>query len=162
MRIHIICIIVILLLASAVNAQEGLGDFKEAGRTQESLDDFMKAIKAGDREKVESLVKRHRTWVNAEFDEKPTTPVSMAITQEDPSLLEFLLKKGAKADSPNINYRPPLFAAIATGNKKMVKLLLDHGAKVNGLDFAGQTPAKYAELLEQDDIETLIRQYGGR
>jgi ankyrin repeat protein len=86
----------------------------------------------------------------------------MAIAQDDPSLLEFLLKKGAKADSPNINYRPPLFAAIATGNKQMVKLLLDHGAKVNGLDFAGQTPAKYAELLEQDDIETLIRQYGGR
>lgn len=162
MKIHIICIIVILLLASAVNAQEGPGDFNEAGKAQESLDDFMKAIKAGDREMVESLVKRHRTWVNAEFDDKPTTPVSMAIAQEDPSLLEFLLKKGAKADSPNINYRPPLFAAIATGNKQMVKLLLDHGAKVNGLDFAGQTPAKYAELLEQDDIETLIRQYGGR
>jgi|GEM_PF-1995885 len=162
MRINLICIIVMLLLASAVNAQEVTGDFREAIRTQESLNDLMKAIKAGDREKVEDIVKRHRTWVNAEFDDRPTTPVSMAIAQEDSSLLEFLLKKGARADSPNINYRPPLFAAIATGNKQLVKLLLDHGAKVNGLDFAGQTPAKYAELLEQDEIEMLIRQYGGR
>ncbi len=149
MRIFAICLALTLLLTAAVNAQE-------------SLDNFREAIKAGDREKIEYLVKRHPTWVNAEFDEKPTTPISMVLAQKDPSLLEFLLKKGAKADSPNINYRPPLFAAIASGNKKMVKLLLDHGAKVNGVDFAGQTPAKYAEVLEQDEIETLIRQYGGR
>jgi len=149
MRVFILSVIAVVLLTMAVHAQE-------------SLDDFREAIKAGDMEKVEMLVKRHRTWVNAEFDDKPTTPVSMAIAQDNPKLLEFLLKKGAKADSPNINYRPPIFAAISTGDKKLVRLLLDHGAKVNGTDFAGQTPAKYAEALEQDEIESLIRQYGGR
>jgi ankyrin repeat protein len=149
MRVFILSVFAVVLLTMAVHSQE-------------SLDDFREAIKAGDMEKVEMLVKRHRTWVNAEFDDKPTTPVSMAIAHDNPKLLEFLLKKGAKADSPNINYRPPIFAAISTGDKKLVRLLLDHGAKVNGTDFAGQTPAKYAEVLEQDEIESLIRQYGGR
>jgi ankyrin repeat protein len=145
---------VALLMLALLMAIAAYGD--------ESLDDLKEAIKAGNREQVGALLKRHKSWAAAEFDDKHTTPLSMAIDQDDAALVQFLVKHGIKADEPLIKYRPPLFYAISKGNIKIVKILLDNGAKINGTDFTGVTPMKYAEHLEKDDIEELLRKYGGR
>jgi ankyrin repeat protein len=128
----------------------------------DSLNDYAEAITSGRVDLVQAYVKRHPSWATIELDERHTTPLSLAISRQDADMVEFLLKHGARADSPDIKFRPPIYYAISTGNLEVVKVMLKHGARVNSHDFTGLSPLKYAEQFDNTDIEDLIRQYGGR
>jgi len=55
----------------------------------------------------------------------------------------------------------PLHFAIIGGHLDTVKLLLDHGAKVNWKDKDGNTPLTIAEKRGEQSIADLIKKYGG-
>lgn len=61
------------------------------------------------------------------------------------AMLKFLLEKGA---DPNITYKPQrwiaLNMAVNNGQEDNVRLLVQHGAKLNSKDGTGQTPLELA------------------
>ncbi len=61
-----------------------------------------------------------------------------AVADSDIRRAERMLEKGADPNSCMCNI-PILSCAVTEGNKKMVKLLLEHGADVNQKDFYGNT-----------------------
>lgn len=107
-----------------------------------------------------------------------TTPLCFGIRQRRSNIIDLvqkLLKAGADADSLGSRYRPiyemPFFcntfapletalqAAIQTGNKQLVQLLLDKGADVNRLARRGtkRTPLQQAcEIGSYKIVELLL------
>jgi hypothetical protein len=98
-----------------------------------------------------------------------------AIDYDYQRVAEALLARGADA---NTRYRgvTPLHEAAWAGSEIMAKVLLAHGAKVNGSDYLGMTPLHVAVVLHEavsaffksaptdslaaDDANTWLRRYG--
>ena len=70
-------------------------------------------------------------------DELGEALVSSALNP-DPGIARLLLNSGADANYPGSAYTP-LMSAATQGNTAVVRLLLDHGAKVDTLDSTGGT-----------------------
>jgi len=81
--------------------------------------------------------------VNA-FD-RVASPLYQAAFGKNPEVAQFLLKSGAKADEklPE-NEETALHAAARSGAVPVIKVLLDHGAKVDALNEDGITPLMVA------------------
>ncbi|MDX5347507.1 MAG: ankyrin repeat domain-containing protein [Hymenobacteraceae bacterium] len=83
-----------------------------------------------------------------------------AAMQKLPDAAKKLLKIGA---DPNVvdskDKRTPLYYAIWKGNLEMVKVLLEHGAKLDVKDNYGVSPYKYAKRRKEKEIVSLLKQY---
>lgn len=65
------------------------------------------------------------------------TPLMIAIEQNQPETVEFLLSRGAKMTIPREDDYEELFArACEEGHNKMVKVLLQHGIPIYSQQFA--------------------------
>jgi len=105
------------------------------------------------------------------------TPICWAIVDEDPRLVELLLKKGAPPDSATYRsgaggklkpfgpetyyYNSAIHIAVELGLAEIVKMLIEAKASLNKPDFHGKTPLVISMEKGFDAITALLRNAGG-
>lgn len=123
-----------------------------------------RAAKEGDIKEVEALLSR-----GANVNEVVTpglSPLHEALFNNAPSdIIRLLLDNGADVNMKSCgdgwatlcNCMRPLHIAACKGNVAMVKLLVDRGAEINGIDQQGYTPlARAAEQGQSASVRLLI------
>jgi ankyrin repeat protein len=112
---------------------------------------LMEALTSGDEKTVELLIRR-----GADAKAVGEWGLNMAVTLGMDKGLELL---AAQITDTNV-YSMALGMTTVFGDLKAVRLMLDHGADVNGVDPTGRTPLMYAaisDLMPVDVIELLIQ-----
>jgi ankyrin repeat protein len=73
------------------------------------------------------------------------TPLALAATNGDATIIQELVDAGAGVEVPNADGATPLMLAAASGNTDAIKVLLDHGAAINAKEpLRGETPLMFA------------------
>ncbi|KAJ8939350.1 hypothetical protein NQ318_005711 [Aromia moschata] len=93
--------------------------------------DFVWAIKNGDLEQVKDIVEKK------EVDGRPLILYAADYGQAD--VIEYLISAGADVNSKDKHGITAILAAIWEGHKDCVKLLLEKGAKKDGVAPDGKT-----------------------
>jgi len=100
-------------------------------------DDLITAVKAGDANAVESMIKQ---GVDVDAPEaNGTTALHWAVYQQDAPLVKRLLEAHAKVSVVNQFGSTPMQEAALTGNAEIIKMLLTAGADVESANAEGQT-----------------------
>jgi len=87
--------------------------------------------------------------------EAGNTALLVATEKNLPSVVNYLLKRGAKVDVQNKNGTTPLMVAASRGNGEIVALLIKHKADINVTDKFGYTAMFYA--VEQKSATVIKR-----
>jgi hypothetical protein len=87
------------------------------------------------------------------------TPLSLACTTGDSSVIDLLLKAVADVNAATADGATPLMLAAGSGSADAAKVLPDHGANVNAKEGAhGQTALMFAAAKNQTTaIEVLLK-----
>lgn len=86
--------------------------------------------------------------------------VHSAILNDDLSMLESLINKGADLNERDKNGDTPLILAIKENKHHIVARLLEEGADTNKLGANTHTPLALASLLEHRECIDMLMQYG--
>lgn len=89
------------------------------------------------------------------------TPLSIAINDNEATIVEALLLGGAKTDTAEL-HNQLFFWAIEKGHEKVVKILLSKGANPNVITQNNTTPLRSAYEHNQSHIMTLLLQHGAK
>ncbi|HZT43506.1 MAG TPA: ankyrin repeat domain-containing protein [Chthonomonadaceae bacterium] len=92
------------------------------------------------------------------------TPLMLAqgIGQDDPTITEILLTKGAGVNATTPYGRSALHIAIDDNRVRSVRTLIGHGANVNLATSYGVTPLKMAKRLGRSMILQMLKQAGAK
>lgn len=85
------------------------------------------------------------------------TPLYVSIRHEHERIAQELLLSGSNANSPLGNGFTPLHLASALANEDSVKLLMEHGAIANILDYQGRTPRDVVGMAQINVPEDVIQ-----
>lgn len=107
---------------------------------------LMEALTGGDDRIVELLIQR-----GADAKATAEMGLTMAVTTDCQKGLELL---AARITDTNV-YSMALQNTAVFGNLKAVRLMLDHGADVNGRDQFGRTPLMYAAISDVFPVEVV-------
>ncbi|XP_023025056.1 myotrophin isoform X1 [Leptinotarsa decemlineata] len=116
--------------------------------------DFVWAIKNGDLEQVKDIIEKkifQSVNVNDEVQGRPLILYAADYGQTD--VIEYLISAGADVNSKDKFGITALLAAIWEGHKDCVKLLLEKGARKDGVAPDGKT---YLESAENNEIRQLL------
>lgn len=83
------------------------------------------------------------------------TPLIVAVSTEDVAIARRLIDSKA-INTPDQAGKTPLFVASLLGSEELVKLLLEHGARVDALTKSGENPLSVAGL---DNIRAVLQLY---
>jgi ankyrin repeat protein len=77
-------------------------------------------------------------------------------------VVDLLLKNGAAADinTPSWEGQPPLVAAAGAGRPAVVKLLIEHGARIEACDWHKLTPLMHAAYNGHRDVAEILLNHG--
>ena len=110
-------------------------------------EDFIEAVKSGDRAKIAKFLKNKKLDVDV-VDEDGKSALIIAVENNDVEVAKLLLEHGANVNFQEDNEvgNTPLICAAkqSYGDIEMMKLLLEHGADVNLQNKRGKTPLMYA------------------
>lgn len=113
------------------------------------------AIRAGDLEKVKTLVAATPTLLQPEAGN--WTPLHEAVKAGQKPIVEFLIASKANLNAKDDGGFAPLHVAARLGNKEMVQLLVGKDASLTARTKEGQTPLHVAcSLLQQEVIVILL------
>ncbi len=94
------------------------------------------------------------------------TPLMVAIENNDPDMIEALVKRGADVNGRGGSDITPLMFAAIGGSPRVVQALLDAGADVSLRDNQGKTALAFAEQdttgLWKDEIVELLKRAGAK
>ncbi|MCI0617311.1 ankyrin repeat domain-containing protein [bacterium] len=94
-------------------------------------------------------------------DAQDRTPLMLAIMERNAEMIDFLLKHGADPNSEDSNHQTPIMYAanfrFGRRSLKILKALLDAGAKVNIKDSDGSSPLAVSVETFSGEGENLIR-----
>ncbi|VEN51721.1 unnamed protein product [Callosobruchus maculatus] len=113
--------------------------------------DFVWAIKNGDLEQVKDIIEKKSVNVNEEVDGRPLILYAADYGQVD--VIDYLITAGADVNSKDKHGITAILAAIWEGHKDCVKLLLEKGAKREGVAPDGKT---YLESAENNEIKQML------
>ncbi|KAK0643053.1 hypothetical protein B0T16DRAFT_176251 [Cercophora newfieldiana] len=87
------------------------------------------------------------------------TALEEAVGEGNEPLVEFLINEGAKIDAKA--HTPLLTTAIAGGDVKITRLLVENGANIEAREpYAGQTPLSVAALYGYEDVVRMLVENG--
>lgn len=114
------------------------------------------AVKKGDTDQVKSLIIKGAD-VNAK-DERGQIPLHFAVRNFYEEVVKLLITEGSDVNASMTDGSwTPLLDAASTGQTTVIKLLLQHGAKVDVGDKFGYTPLFYAMWSKEEEaIKALI------
>ncbi len=124
-------------------------------------DEIHEAAKAGELDKVKSLLKKAPELVNAK-DQQGRTPLHWACRGQNYELLAYLVEKGADVNALDNNQTAPLHSLAVRNGVKEAELLINKGADVNILTYDNQTPLHFAASYNQIDIAALLVEKGAK
>jgi len=120
------------------------------------------AARAGDLDKVKTLVKEHPELISSKDEKYGQTPLHIAAFNDRKDVAEFLLANKADVNAKSNNGSTPLHLAAGKGNKDIVELLLANNADVNAVDNEGWSPVHSAVVYNQKEIQELLASKGGK
>ena len=142
---------------AAVLGHKDLVDLLVANKSEFNIQD---AAAIGDLERVKVMLKDNPDLVFSR-DFAGNTALHWAATQGQTDVVKLLLANkadvNAKAGKSGMT---PLFNAVSSRHKDVVELLLTGGADVNAKSN-DETPLRFAESVNCEDIADLLRQHGG-
>lgn len=115
---------------------------------------FLLACNCGNQEVIDYFLNKGFS-VNLEF--QGSTPLFVAVLGEQIEGVKNLLSKGA---NPNPKGYSPLIPAIKSGNKEMIELLIEHGARTIEKGRERYSPIMYAIFYRQFEIMKLLIEKG--
>ncbi|KAL1501266.1 hypothetical protein ABEB36_006621 [Hypothenemus hampei] len=113
--------------------------------------EFVWAIKNGDLEQVKDIIEKQTIDVNQVVDGRPL--ILYAADYGQKAVIEYLISAGADVNSKDKHGITPILAAIWEGHKACVELLLQKGAKKDGVAPDGKP---YVECAENSEIRQLL------
>ncbi|MVW79913.1 ankyrin repeat domain-containing protein [Bordetella sp. 02P26C-1] len=112
---------------------------------------------AGDTERARKLINR-----GAQVNRLGWTPLHYAASKGHIQTAKLLLAHNAMVNAPSPEGTTPIMMAALSGNREMVKLLMDAGADVTTRNLKGQNAADWAYTAKQgklgDELTKLIAQ----
>lgn len=85
-----------------------------------------------------------------------STPLHLAATNPDISVLKVLLSAGADVNAKDVDGNTPLHMAAYSNRFEHSKLLLEAGADIKATNSGGRTPIAMARKSRADDVVGLI------
>jgi cytohesin len=122
--------------------------------------DIYQEVRAGNLEKVKSMVERNPSLVQAKDDYgESRTPLHWAVRWDQKEIVEFLIEKGAEVNSRDNSDTTPLYFAVTINQKDLAELLLSQGADVNAKNNHDFTSLHLAAIKGfQEMVEFLLTQ----
>ncbi|OLY92995.1 hypothetical protein SAMN05444008_10495 [Cnuella takakiae] len=99
-------------------------------------------------------------WFLSVRDAKGFTPVLIAVYNNAPAVVAWLLSAGAPGDTPDMSGNTALMGAAFKGYKEMVAQLLQAGVDVNQRNGNGATALTFAATFGQMEIAELLLENG--
>lgn len=154
-----------------------------------TADEFFKAVRDRDLERVASLLAaepalanarmpgdcillNRQVWENGKIvdiapdDQRNGMALHFAAFHGDTALAQLLIDHGADVNAiayeNNMDMTPPIVIAAWEGGVDMLRLLLDHGADPNVRCTRGDTPITVAQRHGKLDRVELLKQYGAK
>lgn len=119
------------------------------------------ACRRGDVTVIEDLYKENSEVVNL-TDAKGFTPLILAVYNDQPEAVDFLLSKGADVDAQDAAGNTALMGACFKGYQQMAKKLLEAGADVNIRNSNGAPALTFAATFGQLQIAEWLLQKGAQ
>jgi ankyrin repeat protein len=142
---------------AAVFGNKDLVDLLVTNKSEYNIQD---AAAIGDLERVKALLKDNPDLVLSQ-DFSGQTALYWAAAQGQTGAVKLLLANKADVNAKaGKSGSTPLFGAVFSRHKEVVELLLTGGADVNAKSN-DETPLRYAESVDCEDIADLLRQHGG-
>ena len=116
------------------------------------------AVRAGDTEKVQTLLKADPKLVEARTDDG-STALHLAALEGDAAIAQLLLAAGAQVNARGLREETPLHMAMYDEHREVAELLLDSKAEVNAQNTAGETPLHLAARKGHRDLAELLLEH---
>lgn len=138
----------------------GIGGFIILRPTFKHGKDLLKAVEAGQTERVSELLQQGANVHVRDHDGH--TALWIAAYQNRADLAEELLKRGAEPDARGLDGWTPLMWAANNGNTEVVRVLLKYKANVNAKGMNGETALSLASGERRKPVADLLRKAGAR
>lgn len=125
-------------------------------KQNDRADNFLAALKSGDRPRVEAMLRQRPALAWARVSGEPI--LSLMIRSDRMDDFAFLLEHGARVNAANYRGQSPLHVAVENQKPEVVETLIKAGADLNAQTTMGITPLHIA-VRDQDltMMETLIK-----
>ena len=121
--------------------------------------DIFEACRKGDRELVETLFKTDPDIIHV-TDIKGYTPLIIAVYNNQPNVVEFLLQHGARTETHDQVGNTALMGVCFRGYKEIVSMLLDAGVDVDQRNHQGATALTFAATFGHLEIAEMLLKKG--
>ena len=121
--------------------------------------DIFEACRKGDLATVEQIYNSDLPIINSE-DQKGFTPLIIAVYNNQPAIVKFLLDKGASPEMPDLSGNSALMGVCFKGYKDIVAMLLAAGINVNQRNGNGATALTFAATFGHLEIAEMLLQKG--
>lgn len=117
--------------------------------------DIFEACRSGNFEMVQNIVEQFPESVNME-DAKAFTPLILAVYNNHPDVVDYLLKNDANLEAGDAAGNTALMGVCFKGYKDIAKMLLNAGALVNHRNGQGATALTFAATFGHLQIAEML------
>jgi ankyrin repeat protein len=121
--------------------------------------DVFDACRRGDLESVKSIYESDKESINS-TDMKGFTPLILAVYNEQPDVVDFLLEKGTQLEVADSAGNTALMGVCFKGYKEIAAKLIEAGADVNQRNVNGATALTFAATFGHLDIAKMLLEKG--
>ncbi|MGN6618825.1 MAG: ankyrin repeat domain-containing protein [Ilyomonas sp.] len=122
--------------------------------------DFFEACRRGDKETVERLYEANPEIIHIK-DTRGFTPLIIAVYNNEVEVADFLLNKGARAETRDENAgNTALMGVCFKGYKELAEKLIEAGADINQRNNQGATALTFAATFGHLEIAKMLLEKG--